>query len=85
MLLISSTESGNCGIAYVSASSGSAYGLIMDPCYRETTGHEIGHIFGAIHNPANNNQNLTPRDGRAYGHLIDNPDGTPSGYRTILA
>lgn len=84
LLLISETYSGTCGIAYVSASSAGAYGLIMDPCYRETTGHEIGHIFGALHNPQNNTIG-SPRDGKAYGHLMNRPDGSPSGFRTIMA
>jgi len=47
-----------------------------------TFGHEIGHNFGCLHDPANSN-NIAYPDG--HGHLIERIDIDSVGYRTVLA
>ena len=87
LLLVSQTYENTCGIAYVDAALANAfsYGLVMNPCYDSTTGHEIGHLFGAFHNREIEPGPDTPRGGVAYGYLMRTPTNTPSGFRSIMA
>ena len=85
--LVSRVINGVCGIAFVDAlrySGNPSYGLVMKGCPEIVTGHEIGHMFGALHNIEISGQN-EPRGGAFYGNLMDKADATPSGYATIMA
>ena len=69
-----------CGVAYLNAFyyPSWAYGYVAHPCYQETAGHEVAHMYGAAHDRANAGN--PPEDGTAYGYWIPN-----SNYRTIMA
>ena len=87
ILLVSKVINGTCGIAYtdVNGQASSSYGLVMNTCFDGTTGHEVGHLFGAYHNREIEAGPDTPRGGKAYGYLMRKPDGTPSGFHSIMA
>ena len=70
-----------CGVAYLNAFyyPSWAYGYVAHPCYQETAGHEVAHMFGAAHDRRNSGS-FTPVDRNAYGYWIPN---TP--YCTIMA
>jgi len=78
-------EFSSCGIAYLDrAFSCGAISVTKKSCATGyySFGHEIGHNFGAQHNP----EEYTSTSGDGYGHLIQPTDENKfSGYRTILA
>lgn len=68
-----------CGIGYLNSSASSAFSVVARTC---ATGyysfaHEIGHNFGANHDPAN-----ASGSPYAYGHGYQRPT---NGWRTIMA
>merc|ERR1711970_217404 len=74
----------NCGIAKIdTTSSCRTYSVTKKSCATGyySFGHEIGHNFGATHNP----EEYTSTSGDGYAHLIlPTGDTKYSGYRTIL-
>lgn len=78
-------EFNSCGIAYLDrAFSCGAISVTKKSCATGyySFGHEIGHNFGAQHNP----EQYSSTDGDGYGHLIQpTSSSVNSGYRTILA
>jgi len=77
-------EFNNCGIAnFRTTTSCRSFSLTQKSCATGyySFGHEIGHNFGATHNP----EEFTTTSGDGYAHLIL-PTGSSkySGYRTIL-
>lgn len=77
-------EFNSCGIAYLDrAFSCGAISVTKKSCATGyySFGHEIGHNFGALHNP----EQYSSTDGDGYGHLIQPPFADVFGYRTVLA
>ena len=75
----------SCGVAYLATAtgSGSTVSIATKSCALGyySFGHELGHNFGATHNPEVSTNSYF---GYGHGHLIE--AGTAStGYRTILA
>ena len=66
ILLLSSSKSGVCGVAYVDGfAHGATFGWVGKGCQNTVTGHEIGHMFGAAHNYEISQ--FSPREGFEYG------------------
>jgi len=78
------TPSVYCGVAFAPRpfSCSLALSITAKPCALSSNvfGHELGHNFGALHDPKQH----PDRSGDGYGHLIESNDGS-YGYRTILA
>ncbi|WP_149194765.1 M12 family metallo-peptidase [Luteimonas suaedae] len=73
-------NSSSCGVAYLNANAASAFAVAHYSC---TTGyytfaHEIGHNFGAHHNPEAPANNTAYRYGHGYLH-------PGSSWRTVMA
>lgn len=66
-----------CGRAHVKASANSAYMIQRSSCTNYTFTHEIGHIFGAAHDPENANA-----FGFTYGFGYRSE---PRGLRTVMS
>merc|ERR1711970_569299 len=79
----------HCGIAFSNTVfSCNAYSVTRKDCAagRLTFGHELGHNFGALHNPEAHEDEDEEIIGDNYGHLIQPTGPTKySGYRTIMA
>jgi len=77
-------EFNNCGIAnFKTTSSCRSFSVTKKSCATGyySFGHEIGHNFGADHNP----EEYSSPSGDGYAHLIQpTGDSKYSGYRTIL-
>lgn len=85
ILLVSRKINNHCGLAWINrvlSSPRSAYGVVMNNCKPYSTGHELGHLYGAIHD--REQENAKYASGSNYGNLID-VNGRPSGYNTIMA
>ena len=67
-----------CGIAYLNAYRYKtfSFGLVGKGCPTVVTGHEVGHMFGALHNKEISSG---ADQGFEYGYLI------PGGYASIMA
>ncbi len=74
------TNSTYCGLGYVNSNAASAFSVVSYSCMTGyySFAHEIGHNFGALHDPANDPSN-TPY---AYGHGYQSPT---KAWRTIMA
>lgn len=72
-------NSASCGIGYLNASAAYAFSVVHYGCATGyyTFAHEIGHNFGAHHNPEIATNNAYP-----YGHGYRHPG---SAFRTIMA
>ncbi|MEQ8399395.1 MAG: zinc-dependent metalloprotease family protein [Silicimonas sp.] len=70
-----------CGLAYVNASAAYAFGITTAHCAIGNLSfvHEIGHNFGACHDPMNSGS-CKPYASDAYGY--QHPDGD---FRTVMA
>lgn len=68
-----------CGLGYLNASASSAFTAVHYSCATGyySFGHEIGHNFGAHHDPANGTNTTYP-----YGHGYQSPT---KAWRTIMA
>ncbi|MDH5822971.1 M12 family metallo-peptidase [Luteimonas sp. RD2P54] len=73
-------NSSSCGIGYMNSNANSAFSVVHYSCATGyySFGHEIGHNFGAHHNPEAPANNTT----YAYGHGYLHPG---SAWRTIMA
>lgn len=78
VLLADMGGTGACGVAYVMASATSAFAVVDYNCATSvyTFAHEIGHLYGALHN-IEDSPELTPF---AYGHGFRQPT-----WRTIMS
>lgn len=74
------TNTTYCGLGYVNSSASSAFSVTSYSCMTGyySFAHEIGHNFGALHDPAND-PSSTPF---AYGHGYQSPT---KAWRTIMA
>ena len=79
------TEPGDsCGMAWFNViSNGQTLGVLSRDCATGyySTGHEIGHMYGCLHNKEASGQNPVYPNG--HGFLMNPP--VNSGKRTILA
>jgi hypothetical protein len=77
-LMISGPLSGGaCGVAYDSAYENAfSFGWVGKGCHTVTTGHTVGHNFGANHN---REVSTNGKEGFEYGYLIS------GGYATVMA
>lgn len=73
-------NSSSCGIGYLNSSASTAFSVVHHGCATGyySFGHEIGHNFGAHHNPEAPANNTT----YPYGHGYLHPG---SAWRTIMA
>ncbi len=78
VLLADMGGTGACGVAYVMASATSAFAVVDYNCATSvyTFAHEIGHLYGALHN-IEDSPALTPF---AYGHGFRQPT-----WRTVMS
>ena len=87
-ILIVESLPGLCGIAWFNVIDyGMTMGVVRRSCLTSTSatytlGHELAHNYGASHDPANAGNPATPY---AYGYLVDNASGQPTGLRTIMS
>jgi hypothetical protein len=82
VVIMLTTNQAYCGLAYLNGGANYAYGVVSYSC---ATGyysfaHEIGHIQGANHDPANEPSN----NPYAYGHGYQSTNSAPA-WRTIMA
>jgi len=79
----------HCGVARTyGVDSCNAFSVTKKSCASQqyTFGHELGHNFGALHNPKVHEDHDEKISGDNYGHLIQPKGPTKySGYRTIMA
>lgn len=81
VLLVSQNgEGASCGVAKINAVASTAFAVVNEICAstKYTFGHEIGHLFGALHDPATDSKK-TPF---AYGH---GHQSERHGWSTIMA
>lgn len=74
------TAGGNaCGVGYLNSSASSAFTVATKDCATGyySYGHELGHNYGATHDPAAGHNNIYP-----YGHGFQN---LPARLRTVMA
>jgi hypothetical protein len=74
------TAGGNaCGVGYINSSASSAFTVVTKDCAAGyySYGHELGHNYGATHDPAAGRNNAYP-----YGHGFQN---VSARLRTIMA
>lgn len=68
-----------CGVSYLNADSEHAFCIVSKECATGyySFGHEIGHLFGARHNPESDSDKIPYPYGHGYLHA--------NGWRTIMA
>ncbi|MGN7918448.1 MULTISPECIES: M12 family metallo-peptidase [Lysobacter] len=73
------TDPAYCGLGYLNSNAASAFSVVGNTCMTGyySFAHEIGHNFGAHHDPSNGNNTAY-----AYGHGYWAPNKT---WRTIMA
>lgn len=74
------TDPAYCGLGYVNSTAATAFSVVGNTCMTGyySFAHEIGHNFGALHDPLTSPE-LTPY---AYGHGYQSPT---NAWRTIMA
>ncbi|MBN7138633.1 hypothetical protein A7A76_05845 [Lysobacter enzymogenes] len=73
------TDPAYCGLGYLNSSASNAFSVVGASCMTGyySFAHEIGHNFGAHHDPSNGNNTIYP-----YGHGYWGPG---NAWRTIMA
>lgn len=73
------TDTAYCGLGYLNSNAASAFSVVGSSCMTGyySFAHEIGHNFGAHHDPSNGNNTAYP-----YGHGYWGPG---NAWRTIMA
>lgn len=76
MLIVNDASA--CGLSTFYANAASAFSVVHHGCATGTYGfaHELGHVFGALHDPSENNPAFP------YGHGFRHPNNT---MRTLMA
>lgn len=80
-VLLTGNQPGYCGVVYgLPASASTAFAVVAENCAvdKHTFAHEVGHLFGAAHNPENDGGSAPFAYGHGYYYM-------PARWRTVMS
>ncbi|MGC4940176.1 M12 family metallo-peptidase [Kribbella sp. DT2] len=82
VVVLLAVEPSYCGLGYVNVAATFAFSVVNWTCAtgNYSFAHEIGHNFGALHDPLNSTNTAYP-----YGHGYQHQPGTAGDWRTVMA